>query len=56
MDVAPGPAARLTVAIESSCTVHEIPMRRLTAGLEAGSKSPNEQAVKVTLRAKLGRG
>jgi hypothetical protein len=31
-------------------------MRKLTAWLEAGGKSPNEQAVKVTLREKLGRG
>ena len=55
MDVAPGPATRLTVAIESPSTVHEIPMKRLTAWLESGGKSPNEQAVKVTLREMLGR-
>jgi hypothetical protein len=56
MDVAPVPATRLTVAVESPCTAHEIPMRRLTAWLETGGKSPNEQAVKVTLRKMLGRG
>ena len=55
MDVAPGPATRLTVVIESPSTVHQIPMRRPTARLEAGGKSPSEQAVKVTLREMLGR-
>lgn len=30
-------------------------MRKLTAWLETGDKSPNEQAVKVTLRELLGR-
>ena len=54
MDVAPGPATRLTVAIESPSTVHEIPMRKLTAWLEGGGKSPNEQAVKGRLREMLG--
>jgi hypothetical protein len=56
MDVAPGPATRLTVAIQSPSTVHEIPMRKLTAWLEGGGKSPNEQAVKVMLREMLGNG
>jgi hypothetical protein len=31
-------------------------MRKLTSWLEGGGKSPNEQAVKVTLREKLGGG
>ena len=56
MDVAPGPATRLTVAVESPSTAHEIPMRKLTAWLEGGGKSPNEQAVKGRLREMLGRG
>jgi hypothetical protein len=50
MDVAPGPATRLTVARDSPSTVHEIPIRKLTAWLEGRGKSPNEQALKVALR------
>ena len=54
MDAAPGPAARFTVAIESPATVHEVPMRRLTAWLQSGGKSPSEQATKARLRELLG--
>jgi hypothetical protein len=50
MDATPGPATRLTVAVDAPTTLHELPMRKLTAWLEAGGKSPNEQAVKVRLR------
>ena len=42
MDAAPG-------------TTHEVPMPKLSAWLESNGKSPNEQAVKVTLRELLGR-
>ena len=40
LDVAPGPATRLTVAIDSPSTVHEIPMRKLTAWLETSGPEP----------------
>jgi hypothetical protein len=51
-DATPGPAARLTVTVlvDAPTTLHELPMRKLTAWLEAGGKSPSEQAVKVRLR------
>ncbi len=55
MDAVPGPATRLTVAVESPSTVHEVPMQRLTAWLEYSAKSPAEQAVKVRLKELLGR-
>ena len=54
MDVTPGQTTRLTVAIDSPATAHEIPMRKLTAWLETGGKNPNEQAVKGRLREMLG--
>jgi hypothetical protein len=53
MDAAPGPATRLTIAVDSPSTVHEVPMRKLTSWLESGGKSPAEQAVKVRLREML---
>jgi hypothetical protein len=53
MDAAPGPATRFSVAVESPSTVHEVPMPRLKAWLEAGARSPAEQAVKVRLREML---
>lgn len=46
----PGPATRFTVAIETPSTVHEFPMRRLSAWLERSGRSPAEQAAKVRLR------
>jgi hypothetical protein len=52
---APGPAAKFTIAVESPCTVHEVPMQKLTAWLESNGKSPAEQAVKVRLREALRR-
>jgi hypothetical protein len=50
MDAAPGPATRFTIAVESPSTVHEVPMRKLTAWLEGGGRSPAEQALKLRLR------
>jgi hypothetical protein len=55
MDVEPGPAAQLPVAVESPWTAHEIPMRKLTSWLDGGGKSPAELAVKVRLREILAR-
>jgi hypothetical protein len=53
VDVVPGPVTMLSVAVESPSTMHEVPMRKLTAWLETGGRSPREQAVKVALRGKL---
>jgi hypothetical protein len=56
IDALPGPVTMLSVAVDSPGTRHDVPMRKLTAWLEASGRSPREQAVKVTLREILGRG
>jgi hypothetical protein len=53
IDALPGPVRMLSVAVESPRTLHEVPMRKLTAWLEAGGRSPRKQATKVALRGKL---
>lgn len=53
-DAAPGSAARLTVSVEAPSTAHELSVRKLSAWLEGGGKSPREQALKVRLRELLG--
>lgn len=49
-----GPATRLVIAVEAPATTHELSVAKLTAWLEGGGKSPNEQAMKVRLRAIVG--
>ena len=49
-----GPATRLTVAVESPATTHELSVGRLQAWLDASGKTPREQAIKVRLRQLLG--
>ena len=56
IDVVPGPVTMFCVAVESPSTIHEVPMRKLTAWLETGGRSPREQAVKGRLREMLTRG
>jgi hypothetical protein len=51
-----GPGTRLRIAVEVPTTVHELNVTRLQAWLDASSKTPREQALKVTLRQLLGRG
>lgn len=53
-DAEAGPATRLTVAVEAPSTTHELTVRKLSAWLDGGGKSPSEQAVKVRLRELLG--
>jgi hypothetical protein len=53
---APGPATRLTVAVQAPATAHEVRVSKIEAWLQGAGKSPNEQALKVRLRALLGRG
>lgn len=51
-----GAATRLKVAVEAPTTVHEVTIRKLQSWLDSNGRSPREQAVKVTLRQRLGRG
>jgi len=53
---APGPATRLTVAVQAPVTSHEVRVGKIEAWLQGASKSPNEQALKVRLRELLGIG
>jgi len=55
VEALPGPVTRLTVAVASPSTIHDIPMSKLTAWLASGGKSPKEQALKVRLRETLDR-
>jgi len=55
VETLPGPVTRLTVAVASPSTIHDVPMSRLSAWLESGGKSPKEQALKVRLRETLDR-
>jgi len=50
-----GPATRLTIAVETPATTHEISVGKLSAWLETSGKTPREQAAKVTLRQHLNR-
>jgi len=49
-----GPGTRLTVAVETPSTTHELTVSRLQAWLDSSAKTPREQAVKVRLRQSLG--
>ena len=53
-DAVVGRVTRLTVAVESPGTTHELPMSKLMAWLECSGKSPREQATKGTLRGLMG--
>jgi hypothetical protein len=53
VDALPGPVTTLSVTVESPSTMHEVPMRKLTAWLETGGRSPREQATKAALRERL---
>ena len=48
-----GPATNLRVAIKAPATVHEVRFSRLESWLQSHGKSPNEQALKADLRARL---
>jgi hypothetical protein len=50
---APGPATRLTVAVKSPSTTHEVQWAKVEVWLQGAGK-PNEQAMKVRLRELLG--
>ena len=52
----PGPATRLTVTVKTPATSHEVRFSKIEAWLESGGRSPNEQAMKMTLRELLGSG
>ena len=52
--VAVGPATRLTIAVESPTTTHELSVAKMQAWLDTTGKTPREQATKVTLRQLLG--
>ena len=54
-DVIAGPATRLTVAVESPATRHQLSVAKVRAWLEGSGKSPNEHALKVRLREVLAR-
>jgi hypothetical protein len=49
-DATLGPATRLTVSVEAQATTHQFTFAKLSAWLDGGGKSPNEQALKVRLR------
>ena len=51
---APGPATRLTVAVQAPATSHEVPVRKIETWLQSGGRSPNEQALKARLKELLG--
>ena len=46
---APGPATRLTVAVKTPATSHEVRLSKIEAWLQSAGK-PNEQGMKVRLR------
>lgn len=50
----PGPASRLTVTVNGPAERHQLTVARLQSWLECASKSPNEHALKSSLRALLG--
>ena len=50
-----GPATRLTIYVDPPASKHELTVARLQAWLDAGSRTPREQAVKVRMRQVLGR-
>jgi hypothetical protein len=54
-DATLGPATRLTVAVEAPAMTHQLMFGKLSARLDGGGKSPNEQALKVRLRGLLER-
>jgi hypothetical protein len=51
---APGPATQLIVTVKAPATSHGVRLSKIEAWLENGGKSPNEQAMKVSLRELLG--
>jgi hypothetical protein len=53
-DATLGPATRLTVSVEAPATTHQLTFAKLSAWLDGGGKSPNEQALKVRLRERWG--
>ena len=53
---APGPATRLTVAVQAPFPSHEVRVSKIDTWLQSGGRSPNEQALKVRLRELLGGG
>jgi hypothetical protein len=50
-----GPGTRLTVAVETPTTTHELTVAKLQSWLDTNGKTPREQAAKVMLRQLLGR-
>jgi hypothetical protein len=50
-----GPGTKLQVAVEAPTTTHELSVGKLQAWLDSSGRTPREQAVKVTLRQRLGR-
>jgi hypothetical protein len=54
-EVIPGPATRLTVAVESPATTHELPISKLEAWLDSSAKSPHDHILKQRLRELVGR-
>jgi hypothetical protein len=54
LNAASGLGTRLSVAVESPTTVHEIPVKKLAGWLETSGKSPQEQALKERLRELVG--
>ena len=51
-----GQGTKLTVAVKSPSTTHELTVARLEAWLDTNGRSPREQERKVALRELLGRG
>ena len=51
-----GPGTRFKVAVQTPATMHELSVRNLQMWLDSNGRTPREQAVKVTLRQRLGRG
>jgi hypothetical protein len=51
----PGPATRLTVAVEAPATTHELPIPKLMAWLDSSAKSPSDHVLKQRLRELVGR-
>ncbi len=50
-----GSATRLKIAVEPPALAYEVSVAKLQAWLDAGGKSPREQALRVRLRQLLGR-